>query len=119
MGVQKFRRACASPWLLGRYSLQGGTDMHRNSGLSAALFGFLAAGSIFGQPPKFVIADVHVSPTARTFAQNFGSVLREGRYVNRDATMLDLIVAAYGGSADEVAGGPRSSTKNLPGSSST
>ena len=46
--------------------------------------------------PKFDIADVHVSATARTFAQNFGGVLRAGRYVNRDATMRNLIQAAYG-----------------------
>jgi uncharacterized protein (TIGR03435 family) len=60
----------------------------------------------FSQQPRFEIADVHVSPTARTFVQNFGGVLREGRYVNRDATMLNLIVAAYGVSEDNVAGGP-------------
>jgi len=64
--------------------------MHRNSGLPAALFGLLAVIPVFAQQPKFDIADVHVSPTARTFAQNFGGVLREGRYVNRDATMLNL-----------------------------
>jgi uncharacterized protein (TIGR03435 family) len=67
----------------------------------------------FGQQPqppqsqlKFEAADVHVSPTARGFAQNFGGVLREGRYVNRDATMINLITAAYGVSEDGVAGGP-------------
>src|SRR5579863_8240002 len=58
------------------------------------------------QPPKFELADVHVSPTAHGFAQNFGGVLRNGRYVNRDATMLDLIEAAYGVSEDTIAGGP-------------
>src|SRR5215813_3920423 len=56
--------------------------------------------------PKFEAADVHVSPTARGFAQNFGGVLRAGKYVNRDATMLELIQAAYGVSADTIAGGP-------------
>src|SRR5690349_9036555 len=58
------------------------------------------------QEPKFEIADVHLSPTAKGFAQNFGGVLREGRYVNRDATLLNLIAAAYGVSEDSVAGGP-------------
>ena len=71
-----------------------------------ALFALLAALSAQAQEPKFDIADVHVSPTARGFAQNFGGVLRAGRYVNRDATMLNLIVAAYGVSEDTIAGGP-------------
>lgn len=56
--------------------------------------------------PKFVIADVHASTTASGFAQNFGGVLRAGFYINRDATMLQLIEAAYGVPDDAVAGGP-------------
>src|SRR5579863_9358954 len=80
--------------------------MQRNSILAAALSGLLAIVPALAQQAKFEIADVHVSPTARTFAQNFGGVLREGRYVNRDATMLNLIVAAYGVSEDSIAGGP-------------
>ena len=87
--------------------------MYQNSGLPAALFGLLAITPVFAQAPKFDIADVHVSPTARTFAQNFGGVLREGRYVNRDATMLNLIVAAYGVSEDNIAGGPGWITSDL------
>jgi hypothetical protein len=39
---------------------------------------------------KFDAADVHASPTAKGFGQNFGGVLREGHYVNRDATMLQV-----------------------------
>jgi len=66
----------------------------------------LFAAAAFGQQPKFPMADVHVSKTAPGFAQNFGGVLREGKYVNRDATMLTLIRAAYGVSEDNVAGGP-------------
>jgi len=58
------------------------------------------------QQPKFDIADVHVSATAHGFAQNFVGVIRGGRYVNRDATMLTLIEAAYGVSEDTIAGGP-------------
>ena len=57
------------------------------------------------QQPKFDVADVHVSPTAPGFGQNFGGVPREGHYVNRDATMLELIEAAYGTSED-MSGGP-------------
>ena len=71
-----------------------------------ALLSFLAIMPAFAQQPKFDLADVHVSPTAPGFAQNFGGVLREGRYVNRDATMLNLIEAAYGVSEDAIAGGP-------------
>lgn len=56
--------------------------------------------------PKFEIADVHVSATTRGFAQNFGGVLREGFYINRDATMLGLIESAYGVAEDTIAGGP-------------
>jgi uncharacterized protein (TIGR03435 family) len=76
--------------------------MHRNSGL-LILLTILPA---LAQQAKFDVADVHVSPTARNFAQNFGGVLRAGKYVNRDATMLNLISAAYGISEDGIAGGP-------------
>lgn len=58
------------------------------------------------QQPKFDIADVHVSTTPRWFAQNNGGTFRDGRYVNRDATLLNLIEAAYGVKEDTVAGGP-------------
>ena len=63
---------------------------------AVAVLLLLAVLSVFAQQqqPKFEAADVHVSPTARGFAQNFGGVLREGHYVNRDATMLELIQAA-------------------------
>lgn len=71
--------------------------------------GFLALWTIasaVAQQPKFEVADVHVSATAHGFAQNFGGVLRAGHYVNRDATMLNLIEAGYGVSEDNIAGGP-------------
>ncbi len=71
-----------------------------------ALFGILTIVPALSQQPKFEIADVHVSGTARGFAQNFGSVLRAGKYVNRDATMLNLIQAAYGVTEDGISGGP-------------
>ncbi len=66
----------------------------------------LAIMPIFAQQPKFEIADVHPSTTARRYAMNLGGVLRDGRYINRDATMLNLIEAAYGVSEDVIAGGP-------------
>lgn len=80
--------------------------MKQNSGFRAALLALLAIAPALAQQAKFEIADVHVSPTARGFAQNFGGVLRGGRYVNRDATMLNLIGEAYGVSEDGLAGGP-------------
>lgn len=80
--------------------------MNRNSGFRVAILSLLTIVPALAQQPKFEIADVHVSPTARTFAQNFGGVLRGGRYVNRDATMLNLIGEAYSVSEDGLAGGP-------------
>src|SRR5580693_9039016 len=73
-----------------------------------ALLVLLAVVPAFAQQqqPRFEIADVRVSPTARGFGQNFGGVLREGHYVNRDATMLNLIEAAYEVSEDNISGGP-------------
>src|SRR5712671_3889919 len=73
-----------------------------------ALLVLLAVAPAFAQQqqPRFDAAAVHVSPTARGFGQNFGGVLREGHYVNRDATLLILIAAAYGVAEDNIAGGP-------------
>jgi uncharacterized protein (TIGR03435 family) len=72
-----------------------------------SLLAILPALAQTPQPePRFDAADVHVSPTARGFAQYFGGVLREGRYVNRDATMLNFITSAYGVTDDGVTGGP-------------
>jgi uncharacterized protein (TIGR03435 family) len=73
----------------------------------ALLVLMMVAPAFAQQPrPKFDVADVHVSPTAKGFGQNFGGVLREGHYVNRDATMLQLIEAAYDVSEDNISGGP-------------
>ncbi len=58
------------------------------------------------QQPKFEIADVHPSTTLRGFVQSFGGVVREAFYINREATMLDLIKAAYDVTDDDIAGGP-------------
>src|SRR5580700_8807396 len=58
------------------------------------------------QQPKFEIADVHNSTTLRAYVQSFGGVLREGLYINREATMLGFIRDAYGVSDDDIAGGP-------------
>jgi uncharacterized protein (TIGR03435 family) len=80
--------------------------------IAIVLLSLLTASIAFAQqpksdaPPKFDIADVHASPTIPIFAQNFGGVLREGRYVNRDVTLLKLIATAYGVSEESVVGGP-------------
>ena len=71
-----------------------------------ALAGLLATMTAFAQQPKFEMADVHISPTSHLTAQNFGGVLRAGKYVNRDVTMLSLIAAAYGVAEDAISGGP-------------
>jgi len=68
--------------------------------------GLCAAGVAICQQPKFELADVHSSKTSRGAAQNFGGVLRAGKYVNRDVTMLGLIEAAYKVKEDAIAGGP-------------
>jgi uncharacterized protein (TIGR03435 family) len=69
------------------------------------LLSILTAMPTFAQQSKFDVADVHVSTTARGFVQSFGGVIREGRYVNRDVTLLKLIATAYGVSEDNIAGG--------------
>jgi len=71
-----------------------------------ALAGFLATMTALAQQPKFEMADVHISPTSHFTAQNFGGVLRAGKYVNRDVTMLSLIAAAHGVAGDAISGGP-------------
>jgi len=74
--------------------------------LLAPLAASLTMLQAFAQQPKFDLADVHVSKTPRWFAQNNGGLIRDGRYVNRDATLLNLIEWAYGVKEDDVAGGP-------------
>jgi uncharacterized protein (TIGR03435 family) len=66
----------------------------------------LALIPALAEQPKFEIADVHSSTTLRGYVQSFGGVVREGRYINREATMLALIKAAYGVSDDDISGGP-------------
>jgi uncharacterized protein (TIGR03435 family) len=67
----------------------------------------LAIMPVLAQQPKFEIADVRVDTATRgVFSQNAGGVIRDGKYINRDATMLNLIEAAYGVSEDAIAGGP-------------
>jgi hypothetical protein len=51
---------------------------------------------------KFDMADVHVSTMVHGVGQNVGGVLREGRYINRDATKLQLIEDAWGVPEDTI-----------------
>src|SRR5262245_3310459 len=55
-------------------------------------------------PPTFEIADVHTSPRNTSWAMR--TVVRDGRYELRNATMVDLIRTAYSVDADKVLGGP-------------
>lgn len=71
-----------------------------------ALLGCVITASALSQTPKFELADVHISKTSHFAVQSFGGVLRGGKYINRDVTMLGLIEAAYGVKADTIAGGP-------------
>ena len=80
--------------------------MKENSGIRVALLSLTTIAPAHAWQEKFEIADVHVSPTAHSYAQNFGGVLRAGKYVNRDATMLNLIEAAYDAKEDTISGGP-------------
>ncbi len=63
------------------------------------------ATSAAAAPLTFEIADVHVSPP-RKFPFTSGGSLHGERYVFRQATMLDLISAAYGLDPSNVQGGP-------------
>lgn len=76
-----------------------------------ASLSLLAILPALAQQPKFDLADVHASSTAYWFAQNTSgmrryALLRDGLYIYRDATMVDLIQAAYGVTEDMIAGGP-------------
>jgi uncharacterized protein (TIGR03435 family) len=56
--------------------------------------------------PAFEIADVHASPARRFPFMEGGTTLRGDRLVFHQATMLDLIAAAYGLDPSLVTGGP-------------
>jgi uncharacterized protein (TIGR03435 family) len=77
--------------------------------LAVVLLLALLAGPVFaqatGNPSAFEAADVHVSPH-RTFPYMEGGVLRDDRYILRQATILDLIATAYGVDPSNAQGGP-------------
>jgi uncharacterized protein (TIGR03435 family) len=78
--------------------------------LAGLSFLALICCSVFSQsaeaPTKFDLADVHVSPKTTGFQFFNGGVLSRGRYLAKNATMLDLISAAYGVDNEKVQGGP-------------
>lgn len=73
------------------------------------LLGLVAMMPAVAQQAKFEIADVHVSATPEVLVQyspNQGPVLRDGLWIDRDASILNLIEEAYGVTEDGIAGGP-------------
>jgi uncharacterized protein (TIGR03435 family) len=66
--------------------------------------GQTASGQTNGAPPGFEAADVHVSPKSTTFYSRTST--SRGRYQIKNATMVDLIRAAYDVDTDKVLGGP-------------
>jgi uncharacterized protein (TIGR03435 family) len=82
--------------------------MRAFSGIGVAA---LLSSAVFAQStqtaPAFDVADVHVRALTRNPSPfPSGGVLRGGRYDLRNATMLDLIRAAYDVDPDTVVGGP-------------
>jgi hypothetical protein len=82
----------------------------RKSMKKIALFSLLTITPALAQQAKFEIADVHVSTTAHGFAQKFGGVLRDGKYINRDATMRPHLSFVF-----RLRAGSRASTCRLMG----
>ncbi len=82
------------------------------------LYALLSAGIAFGQSTAnaaaFTAADVHVSPRRTDRALGGGLLLGE-RYEIRNATMLDLVLLAYGLDEDKLIGQPLWLTDTLRG----
>jgi len=81
--------------------------MKRISGVVvlAALFAAAVFGQAATKPAEFDLVDVHTAAKSPIPFVS-GGVLRGDRYVLRNATMVDLISAAYGVDNDKVVGGP-------------
>jgi hypothetical protein len=82
--------------------------MDRNQGVKRGLSRFrvvcisLVCGVAFGQTPRFVIADVHVTPPELENAFIQANPPVNGRYEFHSASMIDLIQAAYGLAPDKI-----------------
>jgi uncharacterized protein (TIGR03435 family) len=70
-----------------------------------ALLSGAASGQSNPTPPAFEIADVHTSAHSNDPWMR-GGRLSGDKYILRDATMVDLVAAAYGVDAKNVLGGP-------------
>ena len=71
----------------------------------SGLFATAAIGQAPANPAAFDLVDVHTAAkTALPFVS--GGILRGDRYVLRNATMVDMISAAYAVDNDKVVGGP-------------
>jgi uncharacterized protein (TIGR03435 family) len=81
---------------------------HRRAlrGLVLALLTGCLIAQASAQPPVAVLADVHPSPHSFAFTYFRAMPPANGRYELRQATLLDLIVTAYGVEHANVAGGP-------------
>jgi uncharacterized protein (TIGR03435 family) len=66
---------------------------------------FTLSAQTVAPPSTFTIADVHPSPR-RTNPEVRGGLLKDGHYILRDATMVDLITRAYKVDQVNVLGGP-------------
>jgi hypothetical protein len=82
------------------------SEVREKATKNAVLLTLTVVAGFSQQQPKFEMADVHFSTTVHGATQNLGGVLREGRYINRDATMLQLFEAAWGVPEDTISGGP-------------
>src|SRR5438132_589728 len=88
-----------------RPTYTGGTMKPLIATLLAVFLAVIAFGQSTENLPAFETADVHVSP--KSVNQNMrGGSMPGDRFELRNATMLDLIVTAYGVPAEKVLGGP-------------
>ncbi len=70
-----------------------------------ACLSFAISAQTLTPPPTFTVADVHPSPH-RASPEVRGGLLKDGHYILRDATMVDLITRAYKVDPVNVQGGP-------------
>ncbi|HEX3746078.1 MAG TPA: TIGR03435 family protein [Bryobacteraceae bacterium] len=77
--------------------------------MRAFLFSVLYCGAALAQTataPKFIAADVHITPPSSFMPMVRGPFFGDDRYEIHDATLVDLIHAAYGVDPDRIYGGP-------------
>jgi uncharacterized protein (TIGR03435 family) len=72
---------------------------------SFALLALLTASASAQSAPAFDAVDAHPAPR-RSYPFFYAVLLKQDRYVARDATMVDLIATAYGVNNEDVQAGP-------------